>query len=176
MDKQALLDKAVSFHGHMCGGLMIGFQAAVYAMELLDIKEASKDEEIVCVAENDSCGVDAIQAILGCSTGKGNLILRLRGKQAYSFFNRKADTSVRLVLKDLKFVSAQEKKDFMYRSSGSEIFDVKKPSFRIPEKALIFKSIKCSQCGEVTAEPWLRLKEGNALCWDCYKQFEREIQ
>ncbi|MCI5189229.1 MAG: hypothetical protein D3905_05405, partial [Candidatus Electrothrix sp. AS4_5] len=32
----------------------------------------SPDEEIVCVTENDSCSVDAIQVLTGCSIGKGN--------------------------------------------------------------------------------------------------------
>ena len=176
MDRRSLLEKAVSFHGHICGGLMIGFQAAIYAMELLDISEASKDEEIVCVTENDSCGIDAIRAILGCSAGKGNLIFRLRGKQAYSFFNRKNGRHVRLVLKDIKFSSPEEKKDFMFKSDGSDIFDLKEPPFDLPETASIFKSCKCSQCGEVTAEPWLRLMDGKALCLDCYKEYGREMK
>ena len=37
MDRQALWDKCVAFHGHACGGLTIGFQAARYAMELLEL-------------------------------------------------------------------------------------------------------------------------------------------
>ncbi len=173
MDKKSLLDKAVSFHGHSCGGLMIGFRAALYAIELLNITESSKDEEIVCVTENDSCGVDAVQAILGCSAGKGNLIFRMRGKQAYSFFNRKNGKHVRLVLKDLNFASSEEKLDFMATAKDEEIFDVKEPPFDLPETALIFKSHKCALCGEMTAEPWLRLQDGKALCMDCIKEYSR---
>jgi formylmethanofuran dehydrogenase subunit E len=63
----------------------------------------SPDEEIVCVTENDACGVDAIQVILGCSVGKGNLLFRLRGKQAFSFFNRATGVSIRLVMKENPF-------------------------------------------------------------------------
>ena len=37
MDRQALWEKCVAFHGHACGGLTIGFQAARYAMELLEL-------------------------------------------------------------------------------------------------------------------------------------------
>ena len=73
--EKVLWDKCVAFHGHECGGLTIGFKASVYAMELLKI-DFSKDEEIVCVTENDACGVDAIQVILGCSVGKGNLLFQ----------------------------------------------------------------------------------------------------
>ena len=93
-DNRGFWNKAVDFHGHECGGLTIGYKAALYAMELLHIT-FSKDEDIVCVSENDACGVDAIQAILGCSVGKGNLLFHMRGKQAFSFYNRKNGNSVR---------------------------------------------------------------------------------
>ena len=79
--------KCAEFHGHMCGGLAIGYQAARYAAELLG-RDFSSDEELVCVAENDACGVDAIQVMLGCSVGKGNLLFHMRGKEAYSFYDR----------------------------------------------------------------------------------------
>ena len=65
-------EDCVAFHGHECGGLTIGYKASLYAIELLDIK-FSEDEELVCISENDACGVDAIQTMLGCSIKKGNL-------------------------------------------------------------------------------------------------------
>ena len=80
-------ETCVQFHGHACGGLTIGYKAACYAAELLELS-FSGDEQVVCIAENDACGVDAIQALLGCSIGKGNLLFHMRGKQAFSFYNR----------------------------------------------------------------------------------------
>ena len=88
----------VAFHGHECGGLTIGYKASLYAIELLKL-EFSADEQVVCISENDACGVDGIQVMLGCSIGKGNLLFHMRGKQAFSFYNRKTGASVRLVLK-----------------------------------------------------------------------------
>ena len=73
-----------AFHGHECGGLTIGYKASLYAIELLKL-EFSADEQVVCISENDACGVDAIQVMLGCSVGKGNLLFHMRGKSAYSF-------------------------------------------------------------------------------------------
>ena len=75
----------VAFHGHECGGLTIGYKASLYAIELLKL-EFSADEQVVCIAENDACGVDAVQVMLGCSIGKGNLLFHMRGKQAFSFY------------------------------------------------------------------------------------------
>ncbi|MBO4914977.1 MAG: formylmethanofuran dehydrogenase, partial [Oscillospiraceae bacterium] len=51
-DKNAW-EKCAAFHGHVCGGLAIGYQAARCAAELLELS-FSEDERIVCVAENDA--------------------------------------------------------------------------------------------------------------------------
>ncbi|MEG1602250.1 MAG: FmdE family protein [Cloacibacillus sp.] len=169
-DKKELYNKCISFHGHSCGGLMIGFRAALCAMELLGIEEPSCDEEIVCIAENDACGVDAVQALLGCTAGKGNLIFRLRGKQAFTIFGRRQNKSFRLVLKERAFASKEEKLRFMMEAPSSEIFEVKTPAFECPPKAEIYSSFPCGSCGERTAEPWLRAKNGKMLCLDCCKK------
>jgi len=46
------------------------------------------DEEIVAVCENDSCAVDALQVLLGTAAGKGNLIIKDFGKNAYTVLSR----------------------------------------------------------------------------------------
>lgn len=165
-------EKCVAFHGHACGGLTIGYKAALYAMELLGIG-FSEDEDVVCVTENDACGVDAIQVILGCSAGKGNLLFRLRGKQAFSFFDRKTGKAVRLVLRETPAMSREEKFNWMHAQKPSDLFDVKEPGFALPEPAQIFKSMKCARCGEVTSENMLRLENGEAVCLDCCHSYDR---
>ena len=50
MEEKKLWEKCVGFHGHECGGLAIGFKAALYARELLGLGRA-EDEEVVCIAE-----------------------------------------------------------------------------------------------------------------------------
>ena len=66
---QDIIDKAIAFHGHWCPGLARGIRAAVWAAEHFG---TAADEEIVTVTETDMCGVDAIQALLGCTFGKEN--------------------------------------------------------------------------------------------------------
>ena len=87
---------AVAFHGHACPGLALGYRAAYYALDALK-GGRSDDEELVCIVENDACGIDAIQVIAGCSVGKGNLILRDFGKHAYTFIDRRYNRAIRLV-------------------------------------------------------------------------------
>ncbi len=167
MDTELLYQKCVGFHGHSCGGLLIGFRAALCAMERLGITQPSPDEELVCVAENDACGIDAVQALLGCTAGKGNLILRLRGKQAFTFFDKKSGRSFRLVLKEKGFSSQEDKQKFMREAPAEDIFKIEEARLTLPREARIYRSQPCARCGERTAEPWLRVKEEKLLCIDC---------
>jgi len=81
------LKKCIEFHGHLCPGLVYGYLVAKEGINLLKLKR-SKDEEVVVISENDSCAVDALQVLLGTSTGKGNLIFKDYGKNAYTILNR----------------------------------------------------------------------------------------
>lgn len=163
----------VAFHGHECGGLTIGYKASLYAIELLNL-EFSADEQVVCITENDACGVDAIQVMLGCSVGKGNLLFRMRGKQAFSFYNRKNGKSVRLVLKPKPDgMSKQQSFNYYQSSKPEEMFDVKETTISLPEKARLFDSYTCECCGESAGANWIRLVDGKKLCTDCYKAYDR---
>lgn len=158
----------VAFHGHECGGLTIGYKASLYAARLLDL-EFSQDEQVVCIAENDACGIDAIQVMLGCSIGKGNLLLHIRGKSAYSFYNRKTGKSVRLVLKP---VEIKKEDSFVYYQAckPEEMFEVKETTLPIPEKAQLFESYTCDCCGEKTGAKWIQIVGDKKLCLDCYNK------
>lgn len=186
----SLWDKAVAFHGHECPGLAIGFKACegVIAEFGLDVlKLPTTDEELVCVTENDACGVDAVQALLGCTYGKANLIPRLRGKMAFSFFVRDTgkvrdgkvrDTgkAIRLVLEpdSGKGLNRAEYQDYLLHTPYDKLFDVGKPLYPLPEPARLFDSQACARCGEMTAEYALRIQDGQPVCLDCYDRYARE--
>ena len=55
------------------------------------------DEDIVAVAEPDTCAVDAIQVLTGCTVGKGNLVLLGIGKMGFSFYRRRDGKAVQIV-------------------------------------------------------------------------------
>ena len=170
---QELWQRAIDFHGHTCPGIAIGYRAAVYAMELLEL-EFSDDEQVVCITENDACGVDAIQSILGCSVGKGNLLFHLRGKQAFSFYRRSTGQSVRLVLNPRpRGLSREDSLRWILEKPAAELFAVKKPTIALPESARLFDSYVCDCCGEVTGANWIRLSGDKKLCLDCYSTYDR---
>ena len=166
-------EKCVEFHGHSCGGLRIGYQAAQYAMELLHIG-FSDNEQVVCISENDACGVDAIQVMLGCSIGKGNLLFHMTGKQAFSFYNRATGESVRLVLKPKPAgMTPEESSRYYFDHDCHDLFWVKEAKLPLPTPAKIFDSYDCACCGEKTGANWIRLVGGKTLCLDCCEQYNR---
>jgi len=167
---EASWKRCEEFHGHVCGGLAIGYQAARYAQQLLG-KEFSTDEELVCVAENDACGVDAVQVLLGCSIGKGNLLFHIRGKQAFSFYDRDSGQSFRLVFNELPR-GTEDTMQYVLAHEPQELFTVKEAR-PLPEKAKIFRSYHCAGCGEKTGENWVRLVNGEYYCLDCIETYDR---
>jgi formylmethanofuran dehydrogenase subunit E len=105
------LARCVAFHGHICPGLIYGYLVAKEAMKLMNLGRAT-DEEIVAICDNDSCAVDALQVLLGTSTGKGNLIIRDFGKNAYTVLSRSGQKSYRFVRKVRYEYQGKEKSTF----------------------------------------------------------------
>lgn len=196
---QKLWEKAVVFHGHECMGLVMGFRVAEAALEYL-AAERDTDEEILAIVENDSCAVDAIQSIIGCTLGKGNLIFHDYGKQVYTFVLRKSGKAIRITVNDSekkeddvlnllrkKVFSGEadedEKKIFYQKSKEmqnrvlscplSEVCRVQEIDYEPPEKARIFNSVVCAECGEKVMEPRARMKNGKPACIPCAEKYTR---
>lgn len=175
MDQQ-LWDDCVKFHGHAFGGLASGYRAAEVAASILGFELGrTGDEDIVCVAENDACGVDSIQCLLSCTVGKGNMILRPRGKSAYSFFDRNTGKSVRLVLRpiDRESMTKEQIIGYIMNSPAESIFDIKDVGFQLPERARMFGSRTCECCGESAREDLVRFQDGKVVCLDCFRGYDR---
>lgn len=168
-------EKAADFHGHECPGLALGYKAAEAAIKVFG-QVRDVNEEIVAVVENDSCAVDAIQSVLGCTVGKGNLIFRNNGKHVYTIGNRKDGKAVRISLKygvmD-RNGSKDERMASILQSDTSELFDVTDSVLKLPEKAVIFKTVRCASCGEGVMEAKARIKNGEIVCPDCFENYTR---
>ncbi|NQU07245.1 MAG: TraR/DksA C4-type zinc finger protein [Candidatus Abyssubacteria bacterium] len=102
---QAVLsfEDAARFHGHVCPGLAIGYRVATTAIELLGVVRPH-DEELVAVVENDTCAVDAVQVVTGCTFGKGNLVFKDYGKGGFSFFSRDKKKGLRIRYREFPFL------------------------------------------------------------------------
>ncbi|HXX56557.1 MAG TPA: FmdE family protein [Thermodesulfovibrionales bacterium] len=186
--------EVVEFHGHSCPGLALGYRVAKAAMEKLAMKGISEDEELVAIVENDSCAVDAIQVLTGCTFGKGNLIFKDHGKQVYSFIERPSGEAVRIAIDFTpppetegekkvwkRYAEGDRSEDVLQavhdrktrkteailEASASELLTIKKVNIPLPPEAKIYQSITCARCGEKVAEPRARVKEGKAVCIPC---------
>lgn len=159
----------VDFHRHACPGLALGCRTALDAMRLLGLEGPSVDEEVVCVAETDSCAVDAIQVITGCTAGKGNLLFRLRGKHVFSFFTRETGRTVRIAWDGLpRELSREERAARFLTAPAGELYVTGLPAYSLPERTSGMPSLTCAACGEKMTEPYARLRDGLSFCLDCY--------
>lgn len=167
--------RAVDFHGHACPGLAIGFRMVMEAAAFLGLESASKDEEIVCITENDACCVDAAQAILGCTLGKGNLLLKPRGKAAMTFYSRSNGRACRVLWLGTgdDSLTRDEKIALLLSPESSRLFSVQKVDGGMPEMAMLCKSIPCAKCGERVSEAMLRPYRGELYCLDCWPDHGR---
>jgi formylmethanofuran dehydrogenase subunit E len=185
--------KCVEFHGHVCPGVAIGFQAARLLMDRLGVSRAP-DEELVATVETDACGADAIQVMTGCTFGKGNFLFKDHGKHAFSLADRKKGRAVRACLRAdalpaypehlslfEKVRSEQATREEMERfrqlreerlqsilaADPESLFTVEEISAEIPPKARIVESGICDVCGEPTMEERLRDINGKMVCIPC---------
>jgi formylmethanofuran dehydrogenase subunit E len=188
------LKKCVEFHGHLCPGLVYGYRVAKAAMNLLELKR-SKDEEVVAVGENDSCAVDALQVLLGTSIGKGNLILKDYGKNAYTVLNRKNKTAYRFSRKTKYIYEGQCKEEFvrldaavssgtateaekhrlkmlkaqdLIRKPFDDVFSTEQTDCAMPPYAPLARSVACAKCGEMTmSTKMVQAENGEFVCIPC---------
>jgi formylmethanofuran dehydrogenase subunit E len=187
------LARCMAFHGHICPGLVYGYLVAKEAMKLMNLERAT-DEEIVAICDNDSCAVDALQVLLGTSTGKGNLIIGDFGKNAYTVLSRSGQKSYRFVRKVRYEYQGKEKSTFDRLDAATakgmaseddrrymkllkvedllgryfdEIFTTTEIPFDEPLYAPLERSEPCAICGEMTmASKMVGVNDGR-VCIPC---------
>jgi len=184
------LREAIQFHGHLCPGLSLGFRVAKTALRELKA-ERPQDEELVAVVENDSCAVDAIQFITGCTFGKGNLIFHDYGKHVYTFFNRSTGKGVRIsedyrgFQDDQRFSELKKRQDAgenvsvemqvfkmekaaaILKANENEFMTIVEIAIQPPQEAKVRGSARCAVCGEKFMESRSRVKDGKIVCIPC---------
>lgn len=179
MDKLKLpddLQRCVDFHGHLCPGVVMGYRAARVGMRELNAERAG-DEELIAVVENDTCAVDAIQVLTGCTFGKGNLFFLDYGKMVFTFAARGDGRSVRLRLRDARPPDIDELPEdrrrrrtiaFLLERDPVEVFEMRRDDLTsLPAPARIHESAPCAVCGERTMIARLRRRDGRSVCIPC---------
>jgi formylmethanofuran dehydrogenase subunit E len=194
-DLPKLLRISGLLHGHYCPGSAMGVKAAARAVRELGVKSTGM-EEVVAIVETNSCFVDGVQMVTGCSLGNNALIYRDYGKTAFTLAKRTGEgIRITALFDRINMERSPEANELwdkvVVKRSGSEeesrrltdlwkelsfrvleipdeeILDIKKVNIEIPAYAHIFASVKCSVCGESIMEPRSRVKEGKPVCIPC---------
>jgi formylmethanofuran dehydrogenase subunit E len=188
-------DEVIEFHGHACPGLALGYRVALAALK--ELGHRAEDEELVAIVENNSCAVDAVQVLTGCTFGKGNLIFRDYGKQVYTFIKRPAGKGIRISVEWKSPSETKREKEMWKRymkgdhsaevikavhhrkakkiglilnSRDNELMKITKGTMKLPAEAEIYPGLACALCGEKVMEPRARVKEGKMVCMPCFEK------
>jgi len=176
--QDADLRDAIRFHGHMCPGLAIGYGAAKIAMERLGSRRA-EDEELIAIVENDSCSVDAVQWLTGCTFGKGNFIFRDYGKQVFTFAMRPTGRAIRIALRPefMRREAAEQdreaKIEHILNAPAEDIFTITEMTIELPPPAQIHESVICDICGEGVMSTRTKTIAGRTMCIPCSEAQDR---
>lgn len=193
-------ETCVGFHGGACIGLATGYRAATAAMSALRVSRPH-DEELVCIAKTDACGVDAIQVVTGCIAGKGNLAVHDCGKHFFSSISRMSARAVRFrvrpdaspeptemdgLRKKVRSGAATPDEQSRYRAlvraamervltlPRGDVVEFRGVLAEPSRVARIYASIDCARCGEPVADAKTRIVEGFRVCIPCAEEICRE--
>ena len=188
-------EQVIDFHGHACPGLALGYRVSALALKELGPRDV--DEQIVAVVENDSCAVDAVQVMTGCTFGKGNLVFHDYGKQVYTFHHRPSGRSLRIAVhwtapeetpgeKEAwdKYKGGQRSDEVqkvvhdrksrkikaVLDATDEELFGISWLEAAPPPTARIYPSLECGICGEKVMEPKARIMNGTTVCMPCMQK------
>ena len=183
-DFKAVLD----FHGHLCLDIAMGYRAAKAALNALPTPNPAT---LVATVSGDTCAVDAIQALTGCTFGKRNLIAKLIGKHAYTWQHTATGEGVRIYVHywdrfdtDSRFratlraakngelsPSKQARHqaehdrliDHILTAPEAELFRISPVNAAPPPRQGGFTSAPCAACGEYVKDGLLT----DGLCGEC---------
>ena len=187
------LKVCVAFHGHLCPGLVYGYLVAKEAIQRLAL-DRSGDEEVVAISENDTCAIDALQVLLGTTAGKGNLIIKNFGKNAFTVLNRSDKRAFRFSRKVYYEYQGEHQEEFgdleravaagdasteqkgrqrflksldLISKPFDAVFDTTAVELPEPPYAPLAPSEACAECGEMTMSTRMVEKDGRRLCIPC---------
>lgn len=117
-----LWEETIKFHGHECPGIAMGFKICEAAIKKLGINPLN--DEIICIAENNTCPADAIRFILGCNEKNNKLSFNLSENLTFSFFNKANNQKLKIQFKSLKRDEDMSKEEFTNTILETDVDDL----------------------------------------------------
>ena len=191
-----ILESSFVIHGHVCGGMPLGFRAGLAALKALGVERESNMAKLAFVETGTGhaagCFADGVQMATGCTFGKGLIQRTEYGKWAFSLVEKTTKKAVRVSVKPGVMKKSFESPFVKMRHQGTpptEVpLDISRPLvegllakkdeelFTVSEvfdyplpaaPAPSFNLVTCERCGEAVAENKARLKDGKIFCRPC---------
>jgi formylmethanofuran dehydrogenase subunit E len=177
----ALIDRAVAAHGHLCPGQVLGVRMAVAGIEAIGLALPPHRKRLLVFVENDRCATDAIGSVSGCSLGKRSLRYIPFGKMAATFVDLDTGRAVRVAARD---DSRERVADFAQGETGARaaqlvayrsmpdalllaIQEVRVPLAEADLPGAKRARTPCASCGEHVGAGFEAPLRGAVLCRAC---------
>ncbi|KAA0258350.1 formylmethanofuran dehydrogenase [Deferribacter autotrophicus] len=195
--EKEFLYSALNLHGHICGGMPMGYVAGLAALKALSCEREKNMDKFVIINVGDKhaagCFADGVQFATGCTFGKGVMKKEAKGKWTFMLVDKVNEKAVKVKIKP-ELLKKAFSAPFIteYRIKGVKPTDVPaevaEPAFKRPfalkledivnvEGPFEFKVSKgkscfnlqiCEICGDAIAENYARIVDGKIVCLDCF--------
>ncbi len=165
------LQRAISFHGHLCGGQLTGVRMARYALKYFGIEDADTYRDLIVYVECDRCLTDAIMVVTNCHPGKRRMKVMDYGKQAATFFDLNSREAIRMVNVAPKCPKGEDVKAWFAARSDEDLFSIQKVKVNFTEfdePGKPHTHATCAVCGEdITDGREVKTGRGAVICRSC---------
>ena len=165
------LHEAITYHGHLCTGQVVGVRMARLALKKLDINDPKNFRDLVVYVECDRCLTDAIGTVTGCKLGRRNLKWMDYGRSAASFLNLQTGDAIRISSKKKNNPpDGMDMVEFFEGITDEAMFNIQPVQIHyrpedLPGKPL--DKMTCPICGEMVMDGRQVEKNGVAMCKAC---------
>lgn len=172
-DFETHLKAAEAFHGHLCGGIVIGVRMAMTGLREIGVRDPKGEDRkrLIVIVEIDRCATDAITSVTGCRPGKRTLKLKDHGKMAATFLNLETGKAVRVAARTRPRLSDPEAEMQVLRTLPEEdLFLVQEGRVDLEPVQLPgvpVRSVVCARCGETVLDGRDRVIGDAVLCRPC---------
>jgi formylmethanofuran dehydrogenase subunit E len=180
------LEEAVRFHGHLCGGQIIGVRMALAGLRELGLRDpkGADRKKLLVIVEIDRCATDAIISVTGLTPGKRSLKIKDFGKMAATFVDLEADRAVRVSVRASSrrkeeelaagLVGEQDEKQAHLRAlqlmDEADLLDIRKVRVHLDPSDLPGPPLGvavCALCGESVLDLREEMHNGQPVCRPC---------
>jgi formylmethanofuran dehydrogenase subunit E len=167
------LDKAAKYHGHICGGQILGIRMTLLGLKLLGLSPEPQEglRDLAIFLESDRCVADAAYVVTGITLGRRRIKLANYGKTAMSFLSLKTGEAYRISVVDHERPAKdQDLVAFWAAKDDKDIFRVQKARIDLApgeEPGPPSRVAVCQKCGDEVMDHKDVLVDGQTLCRAC---------